>query len=159
MRTRFWISIRAAISAASRSSTPVSVQTFRASLMNKSQPNIRSCESRATSDDFWLKASEPSLNLIWDNSEDDIYAELLDADDPTPRQAMSTFEEILSAALALPSGLRAALADHLLTSLDGPDQKRIDALWGEEAERRLREIDEGRVEMIDGEVVMQKLRS
>jgi hypothetical protein len=44
--------------------------------MNKSQLNIRSCESRATSDDFWAKASEPSLNLIWDNPEDDIYAEL-----------------------------------------------------------------------------------
>ena len=37
------------------------------------------------------------------------------------------------------------LADHLLTSLDGSDQKRIDALWGEEAERRMREIDEGKV--------------
>jgi hypothetical protein len=55
--------------------------------------------------------------------------------------------------------MRAALADHLLTSLDGEDQKRIDALWGEEAERRLREIDEGEVEMIDGELVMQRLRS
>jgi hypothetical protein len=41
----------------------------------------------ATEDDeFWLKASEPSLNLIWDNPEDDIYAELLDVDDSTPRQ-------------------------------------------------------------------------
>ena len=48
--------------------------------MNKSQPNVRSCESRAAGDDFWLKASEPSLNAIWDNSEDDIYAELLDVD-------------------------------------------------------------------------------
>ncbi len=28
--------------------------------------------------EFWLKASEPSLNPIWDNSEDDIYAELLE---------------------------------------------------------------------------------
>lgn len=27
--------------------------------------------------DFWLKASESSLDPIWDNSEDDIYAELL----------------------------------------------------------------------------------
>ncbi len=51
------------------------------------------------------------------------------------------------------------LADHLLASLDGPDQKRIDALWAEEAERRLREIDEGKVETIDGELVMQELRS
>ena len=29
-------------------------------------------------DDFWLRASESSLNTIWDNSEDDIYAELLE---------------------------------------------------------------------------------
>ena len=28
-------------------------------------------------DDFWLKASELSLESIWDNSEDDVYAELL----------------------------------------------------------------------------------
>ena len=72
---------------------------------------------------------------------------------------MSTFEEILSAALALPPGMRAALADHLLASLDGEDQKRIDALWAEEAERRIREIDEGKVEMIDGELVMKELQS
>ena len=72
---------------------------------------------------------------------------------------MSTFQEILSAALALPPGMRAGLADHLLASLDGPDQKRIDALWAEEAERRLREIDEGKVETIDGELVMRELRS
>ena len=51
------------------------------------------------------------------------------------------------------------LADRLLESLDGPDQKRIDALWAEEAERRFREIEEGKVETIDGELVMQKLRS
>ena len=50
---------------------------------------------------------------------------------------MSTFEEILSAALALPPGTRAMLADHLLESLNGEDQKRIDALWAEEAERRI----------------------
>lgn len=72
---------------------------------------------------------------------------------------MSTFEEILSAALALPPAMRTALADHLLASLDGPDQKRIDTLWAEEAERRLREIDEGKVETIDGELVMQEIRS
>lgn len=28
-------------------------------------------------DDFWLYASETSLDAIWDNTEDDIYAELL----------------------------------------------------------------------------------
>lgn len=55
--------------------------------------------------------------------------------------------------------MRAMLADHLPTSLDGPDQKQIDALWAKEAERRIREIDEGKVETIDGELVMEQLRS
>ena len=27
--------------------------------------------------DFWLKASQTSLDLVWDNTEDDVYAELL----------------------------------------------------------------------------------
>jgi putative addiction module component (TIGR02574 family) len=72
---------------------------------------------------------------------------------------ISTFEEILSAALGLPPEMRAMLADQLLASLDGPNQKEIDAAWAEEIERRIREIDEGKVETIDGEVVMRELRS
>jgi hypothetical protein len=28
--------------------------------------------------DFWLNASESSLDSVWDNSEDDVYAELLE---------------------------------------------------------------------------------
>ena len=32
----------------------------------------------ANGDDFWLKVSEQSLNAIWDNPEDDVYAELLE---------------------------------------------------------------------------------
>ncbi|MEK6335926.1 MAG: addiction module protein [Acidobacteriota bacterium] len=72
---------------------------------------------------------------------------------------MSTFDEILKAALSLAPEQRAMLADQLLASLDSPAQKRFDALWAEEAERRLREIDEGKVEPIDGELVMQRLRS
>lgn len=31
-------------------------------------------------DEFWLKASETSLNFVWDNSDDDIYAQLLECD-------------------------------------------------------------------------------
>lgn len=29
-------------------------------------------------DDFWLAASQPALNAVWDNPEDDVYAELLE---------------------------------------------------------------------------------
>ena len=32
----------------------------------------------SAADDFWLKASQPSLKAIWDNPEDDVYAELLE---------------------------------------------------------------------------------
>ena len=72
---------------------------------------------------------------------------------------MSTYEEIISAALALPPDTRAMLAEHLLESLDVEDQKRIDALWAEEAERRDKEIEDGVVTMIPGEEVMNRLRS
>jgi hypothetical protein len=27
--------------------------------------------------EFWLKASQPSLSAVWDNTEDDVYAQLL----------------------------------------------------------------------------------
>ena len=72
---------------------------------------------------------------------------------------LGTLEEILSAALELPPETHAMLAEHLLLSLDGPNQKQIDAAWTEEAERRMREIDEGKVATIDGELIMQRLRS
>lgn len=29
-------------------------------------------------EDFWLEAAESSLDSVWDNSEDDVYAELLE---------------------------------------------------------------------------------
>jgi len=59
---------------------------------------------------------------------------------------LNNYDEILS-------------AERLVESLNGLDQKQIDDAWAEEAERRMREIDEGKVEAIDGELVMQRLRS
>ncbi len=69
------------------------------------------------------------------------------------------FDEILSAALSLSPGPRAMLASQLLESLDRENQKRLDAIWGEEAERRMQEIRDGKVQPIDGEVVMRELRA
>lgn len=71
----------------------------------------------------------------------------------------NTYEEIMSAALALPPGARATLAEHLMESLDAEDQERIDSLWAEEAERRDKEIEDGTVTAIPGEEVMNRLRS
>jgi putative addiction module component (TIGR02574 family) len=71
----------------------------------------------------------------------------------------ANFDEILSAALSLPPDTRAMLAEHLLESLDTDDQKRIDALWAEEAGRRDKEIEDGLVTPIPGEEVMNRLRA
>jgi putative addiction module component (TIGR02574 family) len=71
----------------------------------------------------------------------------------------ANFDEILSAALSLSPGARAMLADHLLESLDDEAQKRIDAMWAEEAERRDTEIEGRVVTPIPGEEVMNRLRA
>lgn len=72
---------------------------------------------------------------------------------------MSTYEEIIKAAMSLPAGARVMLAEHLLESVDDDDQKRIDALWSEEIERRVKEIDDGTAILIPGEEVMNRLRA
>jgi putative addiction module component (TIGR02574 family) len=71
----------------------------------------------------------------------------------------ANFDDIIKDALSLPPGARAMLADHLLESLDGEDQKRIDALWAAEAERRDKEIEDGVVTPIPGEEVIDRLRA
>jgi putative addiction module component (TIGR02574 family) len=71
----------------------------------------------------------------------------------------ANFDDVIKDALSLPPGARAMLADHLLQSLDEENQKRIDAIWGEEAERRMQEIRDGKVQPIDGKLVMKELRA
>ncbi|HEY6215125.1 MAG TPA: addiction module protein, partial [Pyrinomonadaceae bacterium] len=72
---------------------------------------------------------------------------------------INTYDEIMNAALALPSKERERLAEHLMETLDTEDQERIDALWAEEAKRRYKEIEDGVVKAIPGEEVMNRLRS
>jgi putative addiction module component (TIGR02574 family) len=79
--------------------------------------------------------------------------------DESAEEKMNTYEEIISAALSLPPGARAMLAEHLLKSLDAEDQERIDSLWAAEAERRIKEIEDGIVTPIPGDQVMSRLRS
>jgi putative addiction module component (TIGR02574 family) len=79
--------------------------------------------------------------------------------DESTEEKMNTYEEIISAALSLPPGARAMLAEHLLKSLDAEDQERIDSLWAAEAERRIKEIEDGIVTPIPGDQVMSRLRS
>lgn len=58
-----------------------------------------------------------------------------------------TFDEILGAPLSLSPGARAMLAGNLLECLDR-----------EKAERRVQAIQDGKVQTIDGELVMRELR-
>ncbi|HXI22261.1 MAG TPA: addiction module protein [Pyrinomonadaceae bacterium] len=71
----------------------------------------------------------------------------------------ANFDDIMEDALKLPPGARAMLADHLLESLDWEQQKEIDAVWADEAERRMQEIRDGKVQTIDGEQVIRELRA
>lgn len=71
-------------------------------------------------------------------------------------------EQILAAALELPSDERARLAHELLDSLD--DEASLSpeewvAAWDEEIARRIRAIREGQAELIDGEQVFREARA
>jgi len=70
---------------------------------------------------------------------------------------MSTTDELINEAKALPVELRAKLVDELLKSLN-PSQAEIDELWAVEAEKRVAEIEAGKVKTIPGEEVFDKLR-
>ncbi len=67
-------------------------------------------------------------------------------------------EKLAEDALTLPDDDRAALADVLLRSLKTPAGAEVDRLWAEEAERRVKEIDDGTVTLLDGHEVMQEAR-
>jgi len=69
----------------------------------------------------------------------------------------STYEEVVSAALTLPADARAMLMEELLISLEASEE--VEAAWRAEIERRVKEIDEGKVQLIPGEQVMNELRS
>ena len=71
----------------------------------------------------------------------------------------TTYEEIMQAALSLPAGSRAMLAEHLLQSLDAENQIEFDGMWAEEVDRRAKEVDEKKFEPIPGETVLRNLRA
>ncbi len=67
-------------------------------------------------------------------------------------------ERLAEDALTLPDDDRAALVDVLLRSLKSPAAEEIDRLWAEEAERRVKEIEDGTVELLDGREVLREVR-
>lgn len=56
--------------------------------------------------------------------------------------------ELLKKALALPTGARAALAGSLLDSLEDTVDASAEEMWSQEIERRIQELDSGKVKTI-----------
>ncbi len=75
---------------------------------------------------------------------------------------MTLVAEVESAALQLDPEFRARLAVTLIESLDESlerDAARIERLWADEAEARLRRIERGEVEPIPAGLVFRRLRN
>ena len=70
-----------------------------------------------------------------------------------------TTAKLAKEALALPPTSRAKLAEKLLESLDDEPQREIDALWAEEAEKRIDAHDRDELPAISGREVFKKLRA
>jgi putative addiction module component (TIGR02574 family) len=65
--------------------------------------------------------------------------------------------EIMEMADSLPIDLKLELVDRLLASIS-PTQNEIDELWKIEVERRIDEVESGKVELIPGDEVFAKIR-
>ena len=67
-----------------------------------------------------------------------------------------SIHEIEAEALRLPCEARARLAQHLIASLDGPDD--VERAWDEEAARRAAEVETGSVEAVPAADVFAEAR-
>jgi putative addiction module component (TIGR02574 family) len=68
-------------------------------------------------------------------------------------------DEIEGEIRRLPLKDRAALAKWIVDSLDELSESEIEALWAEEAERRLDELDQGLVAEVPAEEVIRRARA
>jgi len=71
----------------------------------------------------------------------------------------TTNDRVIEEALSLPADVRLNLIEKLLMSLNLPIDEEIDRLWAEEAERRVSQIEEGKVKLVPGEEVFTKIRA
>ena len=68
-------------------------------------------------------------------------------------------DRVTEDALSLPADARLKLVETLLTSLNLPAGEDIDRAWGEEAERRVTQIEAGEAKLVAGEEVFARLRA
>ena len=67
-------------------------------------------------------------------------------------------KKVIDEVLQLPADARVSLVEQLLTSLNLPTQPEVDRLWAKEAERRIAQIDKGKVKLLPGAKVFSDLR-
>lgn len=68
-------------------------------------------------------------------------------------------DKLLQDVLSLPSHLRTVLIDKLIRSLNVPIQKEIDDIWAQEAEKRVSDVNSGKVKSVSGEQVFEEIRT
>lgn len=68
-----------------------------------------------------------------------------------------SIDDLLHAALTLPTEERAQLAQDLLRSLDGPSDADSDERWIAEIERHVRELDDGSVQPVDLQTARKRI--
>ena len=68
-------------------------------------------------------------------------------------------EKVIDEALLLPADIRVGLVEKIIESLNLPTRPEVDKLWAEEAERRIKQIDQGEANLIPGEEVFTKIRN
>jgi putative addiction module component (TIGR02574 family) len=69
-----------------------------------------------------------------------------------------TFQELVEEAKQLPYGERAELIEQLIAASAQDMDPAIEKAWGEEALRRIKEIEEGKAQLIPGEEAMARVR-
>ena len=70
----------------------------------------------------------------------------------------NTLEKLKEQAAQLSDTERAELALSLIASLDGPPDADVDDAWRVEVERRVRQIENGEVQLVPGDEVFARLR-
>ena len=71
---------------------------------------------------------------------------------------MVNTDELMSIAESLPIDIKTELIERLIKSINPPHYD-IDALWAEEAEKRVEELRTGKVKAIPGDEVFDEIRS
>jgi len=66
-------------------------------------------------------------------------------------------KKVFQEALRLPAEARAALAGHLLESLDGAVDEDAEAAWSKEIARRIDDLDKGKVKTVPWSVARRRI--